>query len=92
MLPNRVFIAIFMSLLIGLGVNLGPKIAMRIFGPATLGVLVLLWLLIGATVWKLGLHLPPLHLEAFHLDNLHYTLAGYAKILALMTGIEVFAN
>ena len=91
-LPGRVFVAIGLSLLTGWLVNLGPKVAARTFGPATLGVLLLLWAMNIATVVRLGLELPGLHLQAFVPPYLNYTLGGYARILALMTGIEVFAN
>lgn len=91
-LPIRTDMAIVVSVLVGIGVNLGPKIASRIFGPATLGVVILLWLMMVATIWHFGLQLPSLHLSAFNWDNIHYTLGGYARILALMTGIEIFAN
>ncbi len=89
---NRLLLALSMSALIGLGVNFGPRISAKIFGPATLGVLFLLWFMMAATIWKLGLHFPSLHLSAFNFEHLNYTLGGYARILALMTGIEVFAN
>jgi len=89
---NRLLLAAIVSILIGLGVNFGPRISAKIFGPATLGILILLWLMMAATIWKLGLHFPPLHLSAFNLNYLDFTLGGYARILALMTGIEVFAN
>lgn len=90
--PFATMIAVFVSILIGFAVNFGPRISIKIFGPATFGVLILLWLMIGSTIWHLGLHFPPLHLSAFNHENIHFTLAGYARILALMTGIEVFAN
>jgi nucleotide-binding universal stress UspA family protein len=45
-----------------------------------------------ATIWKLGFHLPNFDLRAFHPQYLNFTLGGYARILALMTGIEIFAN
>ncbi len=91
-LPLRTVVAILFSLGIGVLVNRGPKTAARAFGPATLAVLVLLWVMIGATIWQRGFHLPPFNIRAFHADYLHFTLAGYARILALMTGIEIFAN
>lgn len=91
-IPLRTLVAILFSLLIGFAVNRGPKVAARAFGPATAGVLILLWVMIIATIWKLGFHLPNLDLAAFNWDNLHFTLGGYARILALMTGIEIFAN
>jgi nucleotide-binding universal stress UspA family protein len=91
-IPCRTFVAIILSILTGWAVNLGPKVAARIFGPATLAVLLLLWTMVIAAVWKFGFRLPPLHLQAFFPPYLHFTLAGYTRILALMTGIEIFAN
>lgn len=88
----RTFVAIALSILTGWLVNRGPKMAARTFGPATGGVLVLLWVMIGATLWQRGFHIPDFNLAAFHGDYFHFTLAGYVRILAVMTGIEVFAN
>jgi hypothetical protein len=71
-----------------------PRAAMaaRAFGPATAGVLILLWLMILSTLIRTGFHLPALSLEAFVPPNLHFTIGGFVRILAVMTGIEVFAN
>jgi len=88
----RTFVAIALSILTGWLVNRGPKVAARTFGPATAGVLVLLWVMIGATLWQRGFHLPDFNIAAFQGEYFHYTLAGYVRILAVMTGIEVFAN
>ena len=88
----RTLVAIALSVLTGELVNRGPKVAARTFGPATAGVLLLLWAMIVATIIKLGLRLPDFNLQAFAPENLHYTLGGYVRILAVMTGIEVFAN
>ncbi len=88
----RTLVAIALSVFTGWLVNRGPRVAARTFGPATLGVLVLLWVMIGATIWRHGLRLPRLDLDAFTAPYLHYTFGGYVRILALMTGIEVFAN
>jgi len=88
----RVYVAILLSILIGWLVNRGPKVAAAAFGPATAGVLLLLWLLIFETIFKTGFHLPTLTLQAFKPPFLNYTLKGYIRILAVMTGIEVFAN
>ena len=90
--PAGMVLAIGCTVLIGFAVNLGPKVAARTFGPATAGVLVLLWVMIGATIWQRGLHFPSVHWAAFSPENLPITLGGYARILALMTGIEIFAN
>ena len=89
---NRVYLAIALSILIGWIVNRGPKIATIAFGPATAGILLLLWLMIIETIVKSGLHLPSLSLEAFSPRYLPFTIKGYVMILAVMTGIEVFAN
>jgi len=88
----RTFVAIALSILTGWLVNRGPKVAARTFGPATAGVLVLLWVMIGATIWQHGFQLPDFNLAAFQGEYFHFTLAGYVRILAVMTGIEVFAN
>ena len=88
----RTFVAIALSLLTGWLVNRGPKTAARAFGPATAGVLGLLWAMIIAAIWKRGLQLPDFNLAAFSGDYLHLTLGGFARMLAVMTGIEVFAN
>lgn len=88
----RTIVAVLLSFAVGWLVNRGPRMAARSFGPATLAVLLLLWVMVFAAVIELGFHLPSLHLAAFHTRYLHFTLSGYARILALMTGIEVFAN
>jgi len=91
-LPLRTFVAVACCLVVGFAVNLGPKVSARVFGPATAAILLLLWAMIVATIYKYGLRLPPLDWAAFASNNLHVTLGGYARILALMTGIEIFAN
>lgn len=91
-LPIRTHIAIILSVLVGVAVNFGPRVAARTFGPATAAVLLLLWGMIFATIWQFGLHFPSMHWEAFSSANINFTLGGYARILALMTGIEIFAN
>ena len=88
----RTLLAVGLSVLIGWLVNRGPKMAARVFGPATAGVLLLLWAMILATIWQYGLHLPTIDFKAFHPDFLQFTIGGYVRILAVMTGIEVFAN
>jgi hypothetical protein len=88
----RTLLAILLSIGIGWLVNRGPKTAARAFGPATFAVLLLLWTMIGATIWQRGLHVPPFNLRAFAPAYFHFTLGGFARILALMTGIEIFAN
>jgi nucleotide-binding universal stress UspA family protein len=91
-IPYRSLVAIGLSLFTGWLVNRGPKVAARTFGPATAGVLILLWLMILATLIRTGFHLPVLSFAAFVPPNLQLTVGGYVRILAVMTGIEVFAN
>ncbi len=88
----RTVVAVALSISIGWLVNRGPKTAARTFGPATFSVLLLLWAMIVATIWKLGFHLPDFNLLAFTPRYLGFTLSGFSRLLALMTGIEVFAN
>lgn len=88
----RSLAAVILSLLTGWLVNRGPRMAARTFGPATFGVLLLLWAMIIATILRTGFHLPELSLQAFGPANIHFTIGGYVRILAVMTGIEVFAN
>ncbi|HEY54219.1 MAG TPA: universal stress protein [Caldilineae bacterium] len=88
----RTLVAIVLSVLTGWLVNRGPKMAARAFGPATAGVLILLWVMVFATIWKLGFRLPHFDLAAFTPGYIGYTFGGYARILAVMTGIEIFAN
>lgn len=88
----RVFLAIALSILTGWLVNRGPKMASRAFGPATAAVLALLWVMIFASLLRFGFNLPSIDFEAFTPQYLNFTLGGYARILALMTGIEIFAN
>lgn len=105
-LQYRAFLAVALSLVTAAVVNRGPKVSARAFGPATAAILGLLWLMIFATIYQFGFHLPNFDLGAFSLSSvdytengeavrtsyLHLTLGGYARILALMTGIEIFAN
>ena len=88
----RTILAIGLSILTGWLVNRGPKGSAKAFGPATGAVLILMWAMVIATIWRYGLHLPSISLEAFAPEYLHYTLGGFVRILAVMTGIEVFAN
>jgi nucleotide-binding universal stress UspA family protein len=88
----RTIVAIVLSVLTGWLVNRGPKMAARAFGPATAGVLLLLWVMVITTIIKYGFSLPDFNLQAFSIENLEFTIGGYVRILAVMTGIEVFAN
>ena len=88
----RTLVAVGLSVLTGWLVNRGPKVAARTFGPATAGVLILLWAMVFATILKNGFHLPVIDLKAFSPEYLGYTVNGFVRILAVMTGIEVFAN
>ena len=47
----------------------------------------------GLMLGKAGIQLPVVHWQAFRGEYLYeFTLGGYARMLAVMTGIEVFAN
>lgn len=88
----RTYLAVALSVLTGWVVNRGPKVSARAFGPATAAVLLLMWAMVFATIWQYGLRLPSFNLEAFSPQYLQYTFGGFVRILAVMTGIEVFAN
>jgi nucleotide-binding universal stress UspA family protein len=91
-LQYRTFLAIGLSVMTGWLVNRGPKVAARAFGPATAGVLLLMWAMVFATIFRFGLQLPDLNFQAFSAEYINLTLGGYVRILAVMTGIEIFAN
>jgi nucleotide-binding universal stress UspA family protein len=88
----RTIVAIILSIFTGYLVNRGPKTAARAFGPATAGVLLLLWVMVIATILQYGLRLPDFNLQAFSSEYIRTTFAGFTRMLAVMTGIEVFAN
>ena len=88
----RTIVAILLSILTGFLVNRGPKTAARAFGPATAGVLLLLWSMVIASIIQYGFKLPEFNLQAFKPEYLHFTFGGFTRMLAVMTGIEVFAN
>lgn len=88
----RTLIAIALGSIVAVLVNGGPRIVSATFGPATAGVLALLVTLIGASIIRFGIDLPGFDVRAFSAQYVSFTLGGYARILALMTGIEVFAN
>ncbi|MGE3623014.1 MAG: universal stress protein [Bdellovibrionales bacterium] len=105
--PYRAILAVALCLFSCWIVNLGPKISARAFGPATAAVLLLLWGMVIAAIFKTGFQLPDFNFQAFSLAEVNYTagdgaqvttsylsltFGGYARILALMTGIEIFAN
>ena len=69
-IPYRTMVAIVLSLFTGWLVNRGPRMAARAFGPATAGVLILLWLMIIFTLLQTGFHLPQFSLQAFTPPNL----------------------
>lgn len=64
----------------------------RVFGPATAGVLAPLWVMIIVVGRPARPARRPGPLDAFRGTNLRYSAGGRGRILALMTGIEVFAN
>ncbi|CAN5621729.1 hypothetical protein BH10BDE1_BH10BDE1_09330 [soil metagenome] len=89
----RQFAAIFFTIVVAVVVTRGSKTSTMLFGPATALILIFLWVMIGVVIATRGFQLPDFNPRAFHIDYLFsYTLGGYARILALMTGIEIFAN
>ncbi|MCB0349797.1 MAG: universal stress protein [Bdellovibrionales bacterium] len=91
-ISTRTLLAIVLSIVVAFAVNRGPKVSSQFFGPATALILGFLWLMVFAVIAQRGLHLPSFNLKAFDSEHLHFTLGGFARILALMTGIEIFAN
>ena len=89
---NRAWLAIAVSFFTAWLVNRGPATAAKAFGPATAGVLILLWVLMFVTIFKRGFDIPGINFDAFKSNAIGTTFGGYARILALMTGVEVFAN
>ncbi len=88
----RTIVAIGLSMFVAYTVNRGPKMTSQFFGPATGLILIFLWVMIFSVIWQKGLHLPRIDLRAFDANHFKITLGGFARILALMTGIEIFAN
>ena len=88
----RGIVAVLFAIIVGYLVNRGPMISAKFFGPATAAVLILLWCMIFSVIYQRGFRLPHIDLTAFSGEYIHFTLGGYARILALMTGIEIFAN
>ena len=91
-IESRTLLALGLTAAIAAVVARGPRASAFMFGPATAGVLAMLWLMMGVVLIRHGLVLPSFRLEAFSPEYIGFTLGGYARILALMTGIEVFAN
>ena len=83
-----------LALLLGWLVNNQPRRIAYVYGPATGAVLVLLWGLIVAVLVRSGsLQLPQLERAAFSsLAALGQTVAGLARLLAVIVGLEVFAS
>lgn len=91
-LEQRTWLAIAVAGACAWLVNRGPRVVSYVFGPATAAVLVLLWIMMGATIEQRGWRPASFDTNAFSRDHLSTTLGGFVRILALMTGIEVFAN
>ena len=91
-LDRRTWLAIAVAGVCAWLVNRGPRTVSYVFGPATAAVLVLLWIMMGATIARRGWRPAAIDMNAFSRDHLSTTLGGFVRILALMTGIEVFAN
>ncbi len=88
----RVVLSVTTALACGFLVNRGPRVVSFVFGPATGAVLALLWIMMIATIARRGLHIAPFTIDGFRGQALATTLGGFVRILAVMTGVEVFAN
>jgi len=91
-IEGRTLAALAVTVLCAVLVNRGPRTVSAVFGPATGAVLVLLWMMVVATLLDQGFRPASFHPGAFVGEDLGYTLGGYVRILAVMTGVEVFAN
>ncbi len=91
-ISDKTVLAILTSVVCAALVSRGPRTVSAVFGPATAGVLLLLWAMIIAVIIDTGFRPASFDFSAFDGDHLNYTLGGFVRILALMTGIEVFAN
>lgn len=83
-----------LALLLGWLVNHQPRRIALVYGPATGAALVLLWgAIVAALVYSGSLQLPHWEGAAFSsLAALGQTLAGLARLLAVIVGLEVFAS
>ena len=90
---GQAWLAILLTLALAWLVNNRPRALTRTYGPATAAVLGLLWLMVVATVVERGVQLPHFELAALQPKVLFSVpVAGFTRLLAMLTGIEVFAT
>ena len=91
--PGLAWLAILLTLTLAWLVNNHPRALTFAYGPATAAVLGLLWLMVAATVVERGVQLPYFELAALQPRFLFgVTLPGFTRLLAILTGIEIFAT
>lgn len=92
-IQGQAWLAILLTLALAWLVNNRPRALTLAYGPATAAVLGLLWLMVLAAVVERGVHLPRFELAALQPRVLFgVTLAGFTRLLAMLTGIEIFAT
>ena len=92
-IQGQAWLAILLTLALAWLVNNRPRTLTLAYGPATAAVLGLLWLMVLAAVVERGVHLPRFELAALQPRVLFgVTLAGFTRLLAILTGIEIFAT
>ena len=90
----RDLLAVALAIGIATLVNHQPRRIALVYGPATAAVLLLLWsLVLAAVLQNQGRLLPEWSLDAFaSLANVELTIAGLARLLGVVIGMEVFAT
>jgi nucleotide-binding universal stress UspA family protein len=74
-------------------VNNRPQRIAYLYGPVTAAVLVVIWSLLIASLLRMpGPHLPNFSAAFDSLRSLELTVAGLARLLPIIAGIEVFAT
>ena len=92
-IQGQAWLAILLTLALAWLVNNRPRGLTRTYGPATAAVLGLLWLMVVATVVERGVQLPRFESARSSRGFCSASpLAGFTRLLAMLTGIEVFAT
>ena len=90
---GQAWLAILLTLALAWLVNNRPRALTFTYGPATAAVLGLLWLMVVAAVVERGVQLPRFRIATLRPRVLFgVTLVGFTRLLAILTGIEVFAT
>lgn len=92
-ISGTAWMAILLTLAIAWLANNRPGAVSRVYGPATGAVLVLLWVMIVMAVVDQGVNLPGFQFAAVQPGVFFgVAVAGFTRLLAMLTGIEVFAT